>query len=122
MAMFGSGWVWLVLDQQRKMRILATYNAGTPYGEGYRRQEIDTNTLSSLSSAATNFQGGKGAPWPLPLLNVSTWPQTWLVDYGLQGKQQYLENWWNAIDWRVVMQRLPQGTTLQGGSRVMSFQ
>lgn len=121
MAMFGSGWVWLVLDQQRKMRILATYNAGTPYGEAYRRQEIDTNTGSSLSSSPMSQDvRGKGAPWPLPLLNVSTWPQTWMADYGLEGKQQYLENWWHAIDWSVVMQRLPQSTIGQG-SRPIAF-
>lgn len=39
-AMFGGGFVWLVQDREtEKMRILATYNAGTPYRQAHVRQQ-----------------------------------------------------------------------------------
>lgn len=122
----------------RRLRILATYNAGTPYpGAIARRQDIDTNTyaspyqhyqgssaypsaysagygndiLDSTLSAASNARAGLSGPmhYPIPLLNVSVWPQVYMTDYGVsaQGKRDYLENWWNCIDWVVVAQRYP---------------
>ncbi|RKF78280.1 putative 37S ribosomal protein S26A, mitochondrial [Golovinomyces cichoracearum] len=52
-----------------------------------------------------------GAPASFnPVLCINTWEHTYLPDYGLRpeilgGKQRYLENWWNKIDWRVVSYR-----------------
>ncbi|RKF79005.1 37S ribosomal protein S26, mitochondrial [Golovinomyces cichoracearum] len=52
-----------------------------------------------------------GAPATFnPVLCINTWEHTYLPDYGLRpeilgGKQRYLENWWNKIDWRVVSYR-----------------
>lgn len=34
-AQFGSGYVWLILDEQHKMRIVSTANAGNPLTEGH---------------------------------------------------------------------------------------
>ena len=47
--------------------------------------------------------------FPVPLLNVSVWPQVYMTDYGVtkEGRREYLENWWNCIDWVVVAQRYP---------------
>ena len=36
------------------------------------------------------------------LLGVNTWQHVWLMDYGVGGKKQFLEGWWQAIDWEVV--------------------
>jgi superoxide dismutase, Fe-Mn family len=33
------------------------------------------------------------------LMCVSTWEHVWLPDYGIGGKQAYLENIWEHIDW-----------------------
>ncbi|KAL8916549.1 MAG: hypothetical protein Q9172_006250 [Xanthocarpia lactea] len=50
-SMFGPGYVWLVrrtrpsLNEQMKLSILATYNAGSPYpGAHFRMQPVDMNT------------------------------------------------------------------------------
>lgn len=43
----------------------------------------------------------------LPLLSIDVSPRTYLLDYGVFGKQRYLENIWNCIDWDVVSKRAP---------------
>lgn len=40
------------------------------------------------------------------LLGVNTWQHVWLRDWGIGGKKQFLEEWWEAIDWDVVESRL----------------
>ncbi|KAF2645812.1 Fe superoxide dismutase-like protein [Massarina eburnea CBS 473.64] len=119
-AMFGPGFVWLVQlnDTVRKeLRILSTYAAGSPLsGAHYRRQETDMNTQNPDSYRSLNPVGafGKAAhveqqpKKPLggveltPLLCVNTWEHVWLHDYGIRGKSQYLEAWWDRVDWNRV--------------------
>ena len=36
------------------------------------------------------------------LLGVCTWQHFWLRDWGVGGKKDYLEAWWESIDWNVV--------------------
>jgi superoxide dismutase len=107
--MFGNGWVWLVLDQTKYLRIVCTYNAGTPYGAAYRRQETDMNTTPDLSiretTNAVRNSSAAGANWAVPLLNINVWEHAWVEDFGVNGKEQYLEAVWNAIDWSVVSAR-----------------
>lgn len=118
LSLFGSGTVWLVMDRSRRLRILATYNAGTPYpGAHGRRQDIDTNTLSgplhgyqndTLSSTMAAAKGAGGMNmYPLPVLSVSVWPQVYMTDYGVDMKRRraYLENWWKCINWDLVVER-----------------
>jgi Fe-Mn family superoxide dismutase len=117
-AMFGPGFVWLV-QAQDNFRILPTYLAGSPLsGAHYRRQSHDLNTHNADSYQAMNkvgtfgsAAGQKRAPQaPLggvdvvPLMCVSTWEHTWLHDYGIRGKREFLERWWDTIDWSVVAQ------------------
>lgn len=128
-AMFGPGFVWLVKNGKSKdYRVLATYLAGSPYSSAHwRRQGIDMNTVegpasTEKSGAAQEFiarsQLGAGAAngtrWKntapggidvIPLLCVSTWEHVYLRDYGVAGKKQYLNNWWNTVDWTKVSDR-----------------
>ncbi|CCE72823.1 Piso0_000418 [Millerozyma farinosa CBS 7064] len=62
-------------------------------------------TLGTLeeAEAATLFSDRK----LLPLLAIDASMRNYLIDYGIFGKQQYLENLWNCIDWDVVLQRAP---------------
>lgn len=121
-AMFGPGFVWLVQtnDTQRKpLKILTTYLAGTPLsGAHYRRQEVDLNTHNTASYQNLNKAGAFGANAKLkqqpkrslggvdvvPLLCVNTWEHAWLPDYGVGGKAEYLQAWWDKIDWEQVRQ------------------
>lgn len=36
------------------------------------------------------------------LLCVNTWEHVFLRDWGVSGKQDYLEAWWASVDWKVV--------------------
>lgn len=44
----------------------------------------------------------------IPALSIDASPRTYLLDYGVFGKQKYLENCWECIDWDVVLRRLPK--------------
>ncbi|MBW0550594.1 hypothetical protein O181_090309 [Austropuccinia psidii MF-1] len=119
-AQFGGGFVWLVSDNKNGLlRILNTYSAGTPYSEAFARQQpVDTNTepvrksTGWLNTEALGDRGGSVnvAPGGLavtPLLCVNTWEHAWLFDYGFGGeagggKDEYLERWWDRVDWNLV--------------------
>ncbi|EAT89087.1 hypothetical protein SNOG_03882 [Parastagonospora nodorum SN15] len=127
-AMFGPGFVWLVQTndaQLGSLRILPTYLAGSPLaGAHYRRQSHDLNTHNADSYQALNTVGTFGSAAkqnlqpkkPLggvdvvPLLCVNTWEHAWLHDYGVRGKRQYLEAWWDKIDWNWVRQNATMQT------------
>ena len=36
------------------------------------------------------------------LLGVNTWPHVYLRDWGVAGKRDFLEAWWEHIDWEIV--------------------
>ena len=42
----------------------------------------------------------------LPILGLNCWEYAYIPDYGasLAGKQQYLKNWWAAINWQRVFE------------------
>lgn len=122
-AMFGNGFVWLVVDHNSGfMRILSTYNAGSPYPAAHHRtQAIDTATTDpdvSMYNASTTKQkvgsfgmySGSRTPKGLggmeltPILCVNVWQHMYLRDYGVGGKEAYLQRWWNRINWDVVEQ------------------
>ena len=33
------------------------------------------------------------------------WEHMWIRDYGLTGKENYVKNWWERIDWDEVLNR-----------------
>ncbi|MCJ1387879.1 hypothetical protein MMC18_000722 [Xylographa bjoerkii] len=111
------------------LAILTTYIAGSPYpGAHFRLQPLDmattaTNVTSGMNpqSFAMNLpqppQGTAGTMGPYArgdkklapggqdlevLLGVNTWEHVWLRDYGVGGKRQFLEAWWERVDWGVV--------------------
>ena len=95
---------------QNELSILTTYLAGSPLpGAHYRRQEVDHNTMMAAGSfGSSSLLPGKdsrmaygGADIEV-LLGVNTWQHVWLMDWGVGGKKQFLEGWWEAIDWHVV--------------------
>ncbi len=120
MSMFGPGFVWLVKNAQTlDLRILPTYLAGSPYTAAHwQRQSVDWNTSSAdrgtvdslldrMRTGAGNGGGqfthqAPGGTDVIPLLCLNTWEHVWLTDYGIGGKEQYVEQWWDTIDWEKV--------------------
>lgn len=37
-----------------------------------------------------------------PLACVSVHPHCYLADYGVWGREEYVKNWWSAVDWKKV--------------------
>ena len=132
-AMFGPGFVWLVSTERCELRVLATYIAGSPYaGAHFRMQPVDMATQNASATGAmrgvnwaqqqevNNSLGAFGrhsrrdkvvSPGGLeltPLLCVNTWEHVWLRDYGIAGKKVFLENWWDRINWDVVLDDFPR--------------
>ena len=107
LSIHGSGWVWLVVGPNSDLKVLATYNAGTPFNIK-ARQPQDPNTSWSLDNIRPSQQTGGLRPnrkheyLVLPLLGLNVWEHAYIVDYGVNGKQQYLKNWWSAINWKRV--------------------
>jgi superoxide dismutase, Fe-Mn family len=128
--MFGPGFVWLAKNHDREglLHIFCTYNAGSPYPSAHaRRQSIDMNTHDRRPSVDTNtityardstpiLHGrqttvSSAAPGSIhvnPILCVNTWEHVWMMDYGIAGKAEFLERWWNHIDWEIVYDKFDQ--------------
>ncbi|RAH64353.1 mitochondrial 37S ribosomal protein mS42 [Aspergillus aculeatinus CBS 121060] len=116
-AMFGPGFVWLAknLEREGMMHVFCTYNAGSPYPAAHsRRQAVDMATHTPDTPLGNQYAGAMGAHAPnqksmapgaidvQPILCVNTWEHVWMMDYGIAGKEEYLERWWDRINWEVV--------------------
>jgi Fe-Mn family superoxide dismutase len=107
LSIHGSGWVWLVVSQGSGLRVLATYNAGTPFDlKGRQTQDPNTNwnldTIRHSQQTAGMRPNRRHEYLILPILGLNVWEHAYATDYGVNGKQQYLKNWWSAINWHRV--------------------
>ena len=113
------------------LRILVTYLAGSPYAQAHwRKQSQDTMTTDygvrpnetgaqlayrnpafpaygfAKQDKPSAYKGNSrlppGAADVVPLLCVSTWEHVWLPQYGVGGKDSFLERWWDRIEWKIV--------------------
>ncbi|EGE82408.2 Fe-Mn family superoxide dismutase [Blastomyces dermatitidis ATCC 18188] len=131
-AMFGPGFVWLVKSKDTgQLKILSTYIAGSPYPAAhFRRQPVDmatqttgitggenleqirkltpTNRVGSMGAYSSQKFMAPGAIDIHPILCVNTWEHVWLPDWGVGGKPQFLEAWWNRINWDEVAHNASQ--------------
>ncbi|ORX95434.1 manganese and iron superoxide dismutase [Basidiobolus meristosporus CBS 931.73] len=107
-SIFGSGWTWLVEDERGVLRIVNTLNSGNPITTG-RLQQFDANTSSveettDPSSDKVSTQKPTGAYAPILALNM--WEHAYVVDFGVDGKEQYIQAFWQSVDWDKVHGRV----------------
>lgn len=80
---------------------------------------VQEMTDAARSAAAKGPQNS----WATPLLALKVWEHAWVEDFGVDGKEKYLEALWEKINWDVVSSRAPFTASQQewraglGGSR-----
>ncbi len=78
---FGSGWAWLIVDRDKKLKIGSTPNQDNPL------MNVDGMDL-------------KGTP----LLGLDVWEHAYYLKY--QNKRaDYIANWWNVVNWKYMGER-----------------
>lgn len=77
---FGSGWAWLVVDSNGDLSVYNTPNQDSPYMNGHT-----------------------------PILGLDVWEHAyWAQVLGDRG--QYIENWWNLVNWSQVEENYAAAT------------
>lgn len=135
--------------QARPFKILTTYQAGSPYPSAHwRSQGVDMNNHggpreggaivkeyfdrqnvanrreplhgSGGGAAAAATRSPPGGTNVVPVLCVNTWEHVWMWDYGVGGKTDFLQNWWNIIDWGRVESLSRIDSSSSSSNRLMS--
>ena len=76
---FGSGWAWLYADKNKTLKVGSTPNQDNPL--------MDISEIKGF-----------------PLLGLDVWEHAYYLKY--QNKRaDYIENWWNVVNWDYVQQR-----------------
>ena len=73
---FGSGWAWLVQDNQNRLKIISTSNAGTPITEDLT-----------------------------PLMTCDVWEHAYYIDYR-NSRPDYLGAFWKLVNWSFIADNL----------------
>ncbi len=69
---FGSGWAWLVQNEQQQLQIISTSNANTPLQQGLT-----------------------------PLLTCDVWEHAYYIDYR-NARPDYIQAFWKLVNWEFV--------------------
>ncbi|KAI5967200.1 hypothetical protein CANMA_003257 [Candida margitis] len=114
---YGQGWIYLVEDKTKNLQFLQCNNEGMPYYFGKRQQldlnggidEFTFNSLANLQTRASNEEVAQQQEEQyLPILAINYWDYMYVEDYGVTGKNEYLNNLWDHLNWDVINKRLFQ--------------
>ncbi len=69
---FGSGWAWLVLDSEKKLKIYSLPNQDNPLMNG-----------------------------DLPIMGLDIWEHAYYLKYQNR-RNEYIQAWWNVVNWEKI--------------------
>lgn len=72
LSLFGSGWIWLCIDDNKNLTIVTTSNADNPIRSGL-----------------------------IPLIVCDVWEHAYYIDHR-NARVDYLENFWKLLNWKFV--------------------
>lgn len=73
---FGSGWAWLIVDENKNLKVTNTSNQDNPL--------MDTSAIKGV-----------------PILCLDVWEHAYYLKY--QNKRpDYINAWWNVVNWQAV--------------------
>lgn len=78
---FGSGWVWLVIDETKNLSIMSTPNQDSPLAEN-----------------------------KTPILGLDIWEHAYYLNYQNR-RADYVSAWWNIVDWIQIEQNYKKITS-----------
>jgi Fe-Mn family superoxide dismutase len=87
-SLFGSGWTWLVLNQNGGLEIVRTENADTPIRHGQ-----------------------------VPLLTCDVWEHAYYLDYK-NSRPDYLQAFWKLVNWKFVNEQYNATTVTTSSNAV----
>ncbi|SEI48738.1 superoxide dismutase, Fe-Mn family [Myroides marinus] len=76
--LFGSGWVWLTLNQDNELELMSLKDADTPIVHGHK-----------------------------PLLTLDVWEHAYYIDHR-NARPTFIQEFWNFINWEFVNKNLKQ--------------
>lgn len=105
----GNGWLFVVEAADKHLYLQFSNGAGTPYFVG-RQQLYNLNTPMSAEIEETLDEvraslDAKEHIYNMPLLCINLWENAYITDFGIDGKQKYLESVWNSLNWDVISAR-----------------
>nr|CAG8479769.1 8960_t:CDS:2 [Entrophospora candida] len=118
LAIFGSGWTWLVKTEYDTLCVVNTYNAEDPNNHPSRfNKTSDKDDINQKQDTLT--PSNQPLPPPLiklsmelphnsrltPLLCLNVWEHAYVKQYGILNKSLYIENFWKCINWEVINNR-----------------
>ncbi|MER3407042.1 MAG: superoxide dismutase [Patescibacteria group bacterium] len=69
---FGSGWAWLVLTSEKKLKVYSLLNQDNPLMNG-----------------------------DLPIMGLDVWEHAYYLKYQNR-RAEYVQNWWNIVNWEKI--------------------
>jgi Fe-Mn family superoxide dismutase len=72
---FGSGWAWLIMDNNGNLSVMSTPNQDNPISQGFK-----------------------------PVMGIDVWEHAYYLKYQNK-RPDYIQAWWNVVNWDAVAER-----------------